>query len=625
MDERLLEHYNTELRHLRETAGEFAREFPKIAGRLALDKEAKEICPDPYVERLLEGFAWLAARVHLKLDAEFPRFTQSLLETVYPHFLPPIPSMAVVRFEIEENDPSLGAGVPIAPGTLLRSNLGKGERTACTFRTAHAVRLLPIRILEARYFTRDLAQLNLPAQTQARAAIRIRLQATAGLPFKEVNLDPVQFFLRGADEFPSWIYEQIFARKTALVVQSPQERGKTLAVLPAANIGQVGFSSQEALLPAGARSFEGYRLLREYFAFPQRFRFFELSGFGAQLKNCTGSQLDLIIALSEADTRLEGRLDATSLDLHCTPALNLFSKHLDRIDLSNRFSEFHVVADHNRALDFEIFELEAVTGYTSEPGVEQEFRPFYLARDGDAGAGAFYTTNRVPRVLTAREKQFGRRSSYAGTEVFLSLVDATAAPYRPELRQLGIKALCTNRHLPIQMAVGQGRTDFTMDVNAPVTAVRCVAGPTLPTPSLAEGRFAWRLISHLSLNYLSLIDAEGEGGGAAGLREILKLYAPAADRQTERQIEGLSHIQSKPILRRVRTPGPVSFARGLEVTLTFDETAFEGIGVFILGAVLEEFLGKYVSLNSFTETVIKTQQRGEIMRWPAQMGKRQIL
>jgi type VI secretion system protein ImpG len=203
-------------------------------------------------------------------------------------------------------------------------------------------------------------------------------------------------------------------------------------------------------------------------------------------------------------------------------------------------------------------------------------------------------------------------------------VDASSAPYRPELRQLGIKALCTNRHLPINMAVRlEGRADFTMDISAPVTSIRCLSGPTAPTPSQAEGRFSWRLISHLSLNYLSLIDAKTEG--AVGLREILKLYTDPRDRQTARQIEGLLSVQSKPILRRVKTPGPITFARGLEVTLTFDESAFEGIGVFILGAVLEQFLAKYVSLNSFTETVIKTQQRGEIMRWPAQVGTRQIL
>src|SRR5947207_15685675 len=125
MDERLLDHYNKELRHLREMAGEFAREFPKIAGRLALDKDAREVCPDPYVERLLEGFAWLAARVHLKLDAEFPRFTQALLETVYPHYLSPVPSMAIVRFEIDPPQPALAAGVAIPRGTSLTLSLGK--------------------------------------------------------------------------------------------------------------------------------------------------------------------------------------------------------------------------------------------------------------------------------------------------------------------------------------------------------------------------------------------------------------------------------------------------------------------------------------------------------------------
>ncbi len=624
MDERLLDHYNNELRHLRETAGEFAREFPKIAGRLALDKDAREICPDPYVERLLEGFAWLAARIHLKLDAEFPRFTQSLLETVYPHYLSPIPSMTVVRFDPEEQDTALAAGVVVPRGTLLRSNIGKGERTACTFQTAHEVRLLPLRLAEARYFTRDVSELNLPAELRAKAAIRIRLQVTAAVPLPEVSLDPVTFFLRGADELPALIYEQIFARKAGLVVQSAGERGKTLATLPAANIRRVGFSDQEALLPPSPRSFEGYRLVREYFAFPQRFLFFEVAGLAEAVKRCPGDSLDLVIALKEQDTRLEGRLDKSFFELFCTPAINLFSKQLDRISLSDRFSEFHVVADRNRPLDFEIFELQNVTGFGALAGEEQEYRPFFLAKDTDVSAGAFYTTNRVPRVLTAREKQFGQKSAYSGTEVYLSLVDATCAPYRSSLRQLGIKALCTNRHLPIQMAKGIGRTDFTMDLSAPVASIRCLSGPTLPRPSQAEGRFSWRLVSHLSLNYLSLLDARGEDGAVA-LREILKLYTDANDRQIAKQIEGLLSVRSSPVVRRVKTPGPITFARGLEIVLNFDEPAYEGTGVFLLGGVLEQFFAKYVSLNSFTETIIKTQQRGEIMRWPAQMGKRQII
>src|SRR5262245_8243083 len=190
MDERLLSLYNIELRHLREMAGEFAREYPKIAGRLAIDQEAKEICPDPYVERLLEGFAWLAARVHLKLDAEFPRFTQALLETVYPHYLAPVPSMTIVHFEIDPQQPALAAGVPVPRGTALKSNLGRNDKTHCIFQTAHELTLLPLRVLEGRYFTtRDLQQLNLPSESGARAAFRIRLQTTGGQPFNKINLN----------------------------------------------------------------------------------------------------------------------------------------------------------------------------------------------------------------------------------------------------------------------------------------------------------------------------------------------------------------------------------------------------------------------------------------------------
>lgn len=624
MDERLLDHYNTELRHLREMAGEFAREFPKIAGRLALDKDAKEICPDPYVERLLEGFAYLAARIHLKLDAEFPRFSQSLLETIYPHYLSPIPSMSVVRFEPQANDPGLATGIPVPRGTLLRSNLGKGERTACTFQTAHTVRLLPLKIAEVRYFTRDVAELELPPELKAKAALRLRLAVTVPVPFKEIAVAPLSVFLRGADELPAMIYEQVLAQKTGLVVQAPSERGKTLMTLPAENVRRIGFSEEESLLPPSPRSFEGYRLLREYFAFSQRFLFLGFDGFGDALKRVTGDQLDLIVPLREADTRLENRVSMSSFELFCSPIINLFPKQLDRIEISDKFSEFHVVADHNRSLDFEVFEIQSVTGYGAETGQEQEFRPFYLARDADAESGAFYTLNRVPRMLTAKEKQFGGRSTYAGTEVYLSLVDASSAPYRTDLRQLGIKALCTNRHLPIQMAVGLGMTDFTMDINAPVASIRCLSNPTVPRPSCAEGRFSWRLISHLSLNYFSIIDSKN-GDGVAALREMLRLYADANDRQTLRQIEGLTKVQSRPIVRRIPGTGSIAFARGLEITLTFDENAFEGTGAFLLGAVLEQFFAKYVTLNSFTETVVRTQQRGEIMRWPAQIGKRQII
>ena len=636
MDERLLELYNLELRHLRETAAEFGRDFPKIAGRLSLDLDAKEVCPDPYVERLLEGFAFLTARVHLKLDAEFPRFTQGLLETVYPDYLCPVPSMAIVKFQPEEKEGALAPGFVIKRGSLLRSQLGKGERTACTFSTAQDVRLLPLAVTEARYFVRDIAELNLPRELAAKAAFRIRLRKTIPEPFQQIRADPLVFHLRGADELPGQIYEQIFAHKCNLVVQSPSDRKQCGKALPAQWVRRVGFAPEQALLPPTPHGFEGYRLLREYFAFPQRFLFFELAGFQDALAQATGDELDLVIALDEPDTRLEGQVNKTCFDLFCAPVINLFEKPLDRIALSDRFSEFHIMPDRNRPLDFEIYQLASVTGHGETPDQERRFLPFYQARDTDLETSAFFTVHRVPRLFSDRERQTGRRSSYAGTDAFISIVDGDMAPCRPDLRQLGIRALCTNRHLPIQMAKGMGQTDFTMDISAPVNGIRVIQGPTLPRPSLvmagqnpekpqmASGRFAWRLISHLSLNYLSLLDTDADMG-AQGLRDILKLYADPDDRQTLKQIDGLRGVHYEPIIRRVEMPGPITFARGLEITVLFDELAFAGQGVFVLGAVLEQFFAKYVSLNSFTETVITTQQRKEIMRWPIQMGRRQML
>jgi type VI secretion system protein ImpG len=620
MDERLLAYYNSELRYVREMAGEFAREFPKIAGRLALDRDAKDICPDPYVERLLEGFAFLAARVHLKLDGEFPRFTQTLLETVYPHYLSPVPSMGVVHFEPDPRDPGPEEGFLLERGTALRS---QSDETPCQYRTAHDVRLWPLKITDSRYYTRAMVELGLPASLEAKAALVIRLQTTGDKKLKELKLDRLPFFIRGSDEIPIWIYEQIFARGTHVILQTPKGKGYFHEILPASTIQRLGFRESEALLPRSPRSFEGYRLLKEYFACPQRFLFFELTGLASAIQQCEGDRLEIVISLRTAEPKLDNRIDANSFALFCTPVINLFPKRLDPILISERFSEFHIVPERTRPIDFEVYQIQNVVGILARINEEQRFEPFYLARDGDSRSGAYYTVHRAPRVLTAKEKKFGAVSSYAGSEVFISLVDAEVAPYKRQLSQLSITALCTNRHLPIQLPISVGDSDLGTELYSPVASIRWVAVPTLPIASTAEGDPSWRTISHLSLNYLSLLDAK-EGEGATALRDLLKLYVNPNDVFTLRQIDGIRSVTAAPIVRRVSAAGPLTFARGLEIRLSMDEEAFEGTGIFVLGAVLADFFARYVSINSFTETVIISQRRGEVMRWPSLIGKRQI-
>jgi len=623
MDKRLLRYYNRELQHLREMGGEFAREFPKIAGRLSLDSVA---CADPYVERLLEGFAFLAARVQLKLDAEFPRFTQSMLDTIYPHYLTPTPSMAIVQFHPDLTEGGLADGFPIPQGTALRGQLGKGEQTACEYRTAHGVTLRPLQVVEAQYYTRELASLELPAGMEARAGIRIRLECTAGLTIGEVDLSKLTLFLKGGDQTAHRIYEQVFGHLKGVLAQSIARPLGWQKALPASAVKRVGYDNDEALLPYDARSFHGYRLLHEYFAFPERYMFVEINGLSDAAGEREDTMMDVILLLGEADLELQGMIDRSRFQLFCTPAINLFPKRADRIHLEDRHSEFHVVPDRTRPQDFEVYNVRGVTGYGSRADEEVEFKSFYSATDleGSGGAdGTYFVAHRMPRTASAKERLYGRRSSYAGSEVFLSLVDAKAAPYCPELRQLGVATLCTNRDLPLQMAVGRGRTDFTLDISAPVEEIRCVAGPTPPKPSHSEGEIAWRAVSHLSLNYLSLVDTPDHG--AAGLRDLLKLYGDSADPAVRKQIDGLKSIEYRPLTRRVQTDGPISFARGLEVSVSFDEDAFEGASAFLMGAVLERFFAKYVSINSFTETVVNAVDRGKIMRWPARVGQRHVL
>lgn len=626
MDPRLLQYYERELRYVRELGAEFAREFPKIAGRLGLENLE---CADPYVERLLESFAFLSARVHLKLDAEFPRFTQHLLELLYPHYLAPTPSMAVVKLAPNLKEAALANGFKVPVDTVLRSRLGRREQTACEYRTKHEVTLFPLELERAEYTSllTELRDVRVPGARTAKAMLRLQLNATAGLRFDQLNLDRLPMFLSGNDEIAMRLYEQLVSGTVAVVVRPRnREKGGYELVREEPCVSPLGFDDDQTLLPYGARSFSGHRLLHEYFAFPSRFMFVELRGLAPALRACRDSQVELLVLLDRAVSSLEGVISASRLQLFCTPAINLFPRQADRIHLSEREHEYHVVPDRTRPMDLEIHSIESVVGHGTRADSEREFLPLYAARDGQQSDAAtpFYTVERKPRRLSPRQRSAGSRSTYVGSEVFLGLVDGEGGPYRPDLRQLAVNALCTNRDLPLHMSIGQGGTDFTLQSGAPVEAVRCVAGPSAPRPSFAHGEVSWRLVSHLSLNYLSLTDSDNRQG-AAGLREMLALYADLGDPSTRKQVQGLRSVRTNPIVRPLPGPGPLSFGRGLEVTIECDEAAFQGSGAFLLGSVLERFFAKYVSINSFTETVLRTLQRGEVMRWAMVTGGRHVL
>lgn len=629
LDPRILSYYQAELQYMREMGSEFAATHPKIARRLALDGIE---CADPYVERLMEGLSFLAARVQYKIDAEYPRFTQHLLERIEPHYLAPTPSMATVRFQPSLGEGALIEGIEIPRHSVLRSGIRKSEQTACEYRTAHDVTLWPLELSEAHYYSnnREVASLGVKSEVPARAALRLKLHITApGVAFSNLQLRNLVVHLTGAegDPTPMGIYEQLFADTLSVWTRGQGARAWS-EVRAKPPIGRIGFNDDEALLHYDDRSFQGYRLVHEYFAFPRRFLYADFRGLDRAVRETSGTELELLVLFRRGSQDLTNSISIDNFSLFCSPAINLFPKRTDRIRLDDRSSEYQVIPDRTRPMDYEVHRITSVLGHGTQSSERQEFAPLYGMRgtrntSHDLG---YYTARRVPREKSRKQRGSKnrlpqRRTEYIGSEVFVSIVDVHEAPYSTDLRQLSVEVLCSNRDLALLMPLGNSDTDFTIDSGAPVDSIRCVSGPTHPRQSLAEGKFAWQVISHLSLNYLSLVDGED---GATALRELLSLYAPES-LETENQINGLVSVSAEPVTKRITAPGPISFGRGLEVTLTFDESEFEGSGMFLLGAVLEQLLAKWVSINSFTQTVVRSTSRGEVIRWPVRDGRRPVL
>jgi type VI secretion system protein ImpG len=620
MDPRLLEYYNRELQFMRETGAQFARQYPRVAARLGLDELE---CADPYVERLLEGFAFLAARVQLKLDARHPQFTQQLMELVYPGFLAPVPAAAVVEIMPDLEEGSLKEGVLIPRGSSLKTPLGKGERTSCEFRTAQDVTLWPLIVTDAKYLsgTGSVSGQGLTVDSRTKAAIRLRLSATGGVPISTLPLDSLNFYVKATPGVASRIYEQIHANCIGVRIRSlPAQNGDI--PLPPSCVTEVGFDDRSALLPPSRAGFGGFRLLQEYFILPERFMFIGLAGLRSALRSCTTGEVEITLLFDRAQPALENALDAAQFRLNCTPVINLFPKTCGRVELHGRDVEYHVLPDRNRPQDFEVYCIEKVTGVAREGGSSFPIAPFYSAAHRSAANEdrAYYTIQRTPRLCSARQTRTGERTSYLGTECFISVSDSARRIESGEAPQADVEALCTNRDLPLHASFGKGRTDFLLDTGAPVASIRCITGPTAPRAAPTWGESSWRLVSHLSLNYLS-IDAQG----IDLLRDFLALYTDRNDSVAARQIEGLRGVSVEPVVRRMPVPGPISHGRGLSITLTLDDAAFEGTGLLPLSAALERFFGRYVSLNSFTQLRLQSTSRGAIKQWPVRIGSRHIL
>ena len=653
MDREFLDLYNRELQLLHEQAREFADEYPGIAERLGgLVTERM----DPMVAGLLEGAAFLAARVQLKLKHEFPEFTNNLLEQLVPNYLAPTPSAMLAKIVPPFADLALRDGRRIARGAYLDATYRQLDRNvACRYRLASGITLWPFDVIGAEYFTTvaPLQALGLSAGPDAVAGMRLSLthrtaarledelpealvQKTPTAWFAGCRTTELPVFLIGNEADSVALYEQLFADCVGVFFRYLDEFGDPVLIPgPPDCLVQPGFDDADALLPNDNRIFHGFDFLREYFMFPRKFLGFELKKLDKVIPRLAGKTVDILFVFDEVNNRLPAAVQPGMFALYAAPAVNLFEKTTDRVAIRSNQHEYQIVPDRSRYLDFEPHSLVDV--YAHFPGGREKVpvRPLYSAPvESGTESGLWYTVRRLPRRRTVEEKKYGASSDYTGTDMFISIGEPAGIEDDDSVSELSVRALCSNRHLTEHLPVGEGGADFRL-LDDVTLDVLCILGPTPPrgpvvgqsrsrSETAHTGTVTWRLINMLSLNHLGLVErAAGQNGQS--LRETLSLFADLQDSATERKIRGVRGVDSRAAVRRVQHRTGSGIARGTEIVVTMDEKSFEGSGAFLLGAILDRFLSEYSALNHFTQTVIRTTERGEIMRWPVRMGLRRPL
>ena len=618
MDPRLLRAYNEELLYLRETAREFGEEYETVAGRLGLNTPTDS---DPYVERLLEGVAFLGARVRLKLQDQFPDFTQHLLSAIQPHYLSPTPSMCVAAFEPQEGDQAIATGFPVPRLTEMSATSADDAATPVIFRTGQDVTLWPIRITEAEYLpTRAaVAAFSGAAGVRAEAGLRLKFSGMGGVPLSAVAPPTLPIYLDGSEMVPGELYRQLIGDGVAVVARSAASAAGEAAWVKLPLAEQHGFEEDCALLPNGRRSFRGYRILSEYFACPERFLFVRLAELGKAFARCDGD-CEVVFLFNRAAATLAGAVSPANFRLFATPAINLFEKQIDRVAVNEFDHEHQLIADRTKPLDFEVFRALEVTAYSQSNGDARPVAPLHAFGSllYDWTEALFYVTRLRHRRLSTKEQRLRRRADYLGTETWISLV-APGEPRRLDgVYELAVRALVTNRELAETLRLA-GSTDFRVS-GIPVRAVTVVRAPTKPRPPMGISDGAWRIIGHLTPNYASF--ALDNDDDPSVLRDHLALYGRIDDPMLRRQIDGVLAIRSEPVTRRVAGPGRSAFARGQRLRIKLDDAPFEKSRMFLFSAVLERFLGEFATVNAFTECTFESPQEGIFAQWPPRMGER---
>ena len=615
MSDALLPWYDREIEYLRQSGAEFAARHPKVASRLSLDEQGTR---DPHVERIVQAFAYMNARIRHMLDDDFPEITDALLGVLYPHYLNPVPSMSIVDFGLDRSQRELTAGYSIPRDTPVESERVNDER--CQFRTCYPVKLWPWEITDCRLQSRPFAVPNTRLSSTAEAVLKIQLTTfDPAVSISKFDVDSLRLYLNAPQFQTAADLYELLCNDVIEVVLAADADDPHPITLSADNIRPVGFDRDEAVLPATSRTHPGYRLLSEYFAFPQKFLFVELSGIKREMLKNIGSTLEVCFLLKRSHPELERLVTTDSVRLGATPIINLFEQSADAIPLRERQTEYRIIADARREDSLEIYSVNDVSASDTEGDV-RTYHPFYGVHHAGEDGKAYYHVIRRPGPIASDVL-----SPDGGSQVYLTLVDSAFMPTEPADRTLHVETTCFNRDLPQKLAFGRGRPAFDLPGGrGPVSRISCLTAPTPTRRPQYRKHNLWRLISHLSLNHLSLESGENS---SRPLQEMLTLYDFVDSAETRNMIAGISNVSSKRSVNRVggRMGG---FCRGVDLELTFDAEKYTGSSVYLFASVIERFLGLFVSVNSYTRTIGMTQQmkeRGERWVWSPRAGERILI
>ena len=611
MADELLPYYEKELAFIRQLGAEFSKEHPKIASRLGVSTDTIE---DPHVSRLIESFAYLNARVQHKLDDDFPELSDAMLSVLFPHYQRPIPSMSIVQFTPDEEQ--LDSSYIVAKDSLIETESFQGE--TCRFSTCYDCELLPIKVNNATLMGRPFTT---PGSTEIRGAggvLKISLTTySEAITFSELKPNKFRFYLKGQSQHINPLYE-LLLNDCIEVVMALSEEDTHCQFLGKDVIKTVGFDEEDNLLPYPPSSFKGYRLLTEFFVFPEKFMFIDIEGLSKYIGDDAETQIDLYLYLKSSDVELEHSISEQTFALGCTPVVNLFEHMAEPIKLDHREIEYQVTADYRRPLGYEVYSIDQVTGSTST-GDPKEFHPFYGLNheNQNPDAEAFWFANR-------RSAKFNSEERDEGTNVFLNLVDLHFNPHLPEDYTVTIRTTCSNRDLPSRLPYNLDQPKLQcVDSAPPCSKIRCITQPSSTVRAPLRNQARWRLISHLNLNHLSLT---GRDDPTNALKEVLRLYDFKESSVTQGLISAILKVTAQPISAPLNIDGRATMCRGVEVEIELDGTHLTGSSSYLFAMVLEHFFALYCSINSFTRLLIKLKgKEGYLKKCPPRAGEKILL